>query len=100
MNVRVEEFEDKGEKDAEGYYYKGKYFYFEDAATKVTVRTYSDTPHEASFLSLNDRPFNAETIRNSLLGQIEVYLKKMGFTKFTILYGKSGTYEPFPISDH
>lgn len=98
MDVRVEEFEDKGEKDANGLYdycYKGKYLFFQEADMKVKVRTYSDTPNEASFLSFNDRPFSSDTVHHPFLRTVERHLREMGFTEFKILDGKSGTYEPW-----
>lgn len=99
MNIRIEDFEDTSEKNADGLYdysYSGKIYYFEEGDNLVIVRAYSDTPDEAAFMSFNHQLFHVQTIRHPYLKQVATYLKSVGFTYLKILNSDSNSYEDFP----
>lgn len=59
MNVAKEQFEDVGEKDANGnfeFYYSGEIFRFRFPGREFHARRYDDTPGKASILGVFDIP--------------------------------------------
>lgn len=91
LTVTVEHFLDVGEQDAEGlyeYYYEGDIYTFDDGTQRLKLRTYTDTPSEASAMGLR-----ISALRRSPLAEpASRYLAARGVTTVTAL-GPSGTYE-------
>lgn len=91
FTVTVEHFVDAGDRDAAGlydYYYEGDIYTFDDGTQQLKLRTYTDSPTEASTMGLR----SAALSRSPLADAACQYLAALGITTVRAL-GPSGTYE-------
>lgn len=91
FTVTVEHFVDAGDRDAAGqydYYYEGDIYTFDDGTQQLKLRTYTDSPTEASTVGLR----SAALSRSPLADAASQYLAARGITTVRAL-GPSGTYE-------
>lgn len=91
FTVTVEHFVDSGEMEAAGQYdycYEGDIYTFDDGIQQLKLRTYIDSPTEASSMGLRSTSLS----RSSLAEPASRYLAARGITTVRAL-GPSGTYE-------
>lgn len=91
FTVMVEHFVDAGERDAAGqydYYYEGDIYTFDDGTQQLKLRTYIDSPSEASTIGLRV----AALSRSPLAEAASHYLADRGIATVRAL-GPNGTYE-------
>ncbi len=104
MQVERVRHVDCGEPDASGMYdyeYEYDIYRFSDAATCLVARSYTDTPAEVHFLSIEvagkSRLLQPADLAHRLCGLAQAYLRREGKREIRWLSGRGDGYEPVPV---
>lgn len=104
MQVERVRHVDCGEPDASGiyeYYYEYDIYRFIDAATSLVARSYTDTPAEVHFLTIEvagkSRTLQPADLARPLCALAQAYLRREGKLEIRWLSGRGNGYEPVPL---